>query len=83
MSEDNRLKTGAALSGFWDGAPVNRTRAGDGQSTHSGERLAAHLMIQRVAAANLLSDPIANGQGFLARFLIVHPQSTIGTRFHR
>ena len=83
MSEDNRLKTVATLSGYWDGSPINRTRAGDGQSTHFGKRLACHLMVQPVAATNLLSDPIANGQGFLARFLIVHPQSTMGTRFYR
>jgi len=83
MSEDNRLKTVATLSGFWDGTPINRTRAGDGAVTHFGKRLAAHLMVQPVAAAKLLADPVANGQGFLARFLIVEPPSTMGTRFYR
>lgn len=83
MSEDNKLKTVATLSSFWDGTPINRARAGDGTVTHYGKRLAAHLMIQPVAAAKLLSDPIANGQGFLARFLITEPASTMGLRLHR
>ena len=26
MSEDNRLKTAAALSGVWDGEPIKRVR---------------------------------------------------------
>lgn len=80
MNSDNRLKTVAGLSGLWDGAPVNRTRAGDGVATFYGRRLACHLMAQPVAAAGLLGDPVANGQGFLARFLICEPPSAIGTR---
>ena len=83
MREENRLKTVAGLSSMWDGSPVNRTRAGDGVETHHGRRLAVHLMAQPVAAAGLLADPIANGQGFLARFLVTQPPSTIGTRFCR
>lgn len=83
MSDDNRLKTVAALSSFWDGKAINRTRAGDGAVTHYGKRLAAHLMLQPVAAAKILSDPIANGQGFLARFLITEPPSTMSNRLHR
>lgn len=83
MSPDNRLKTVAALSGFWDGGAINRTRAGDGAVTHYGRRLSLHLMVQPVAAEALLADPIATGQGFLARFLIAEPASTMGTRFYR
>lgn len=83
MSEDNRLKTVATLSAFWDGSAINRARAGDGAVTHYGKRLSTHLMVQPVAAAKLLSDPIANGQGFLARFLITEPASTMGLRLHR
>lgn len=83
MSDDNRLKTVATLSSFWDGSPINRARAGDGAVTHYGKRLSAHLMVQPVAAAKLLSDPITNGQGFLARFLITEPESTMGLRLHR
>lgn len=83
MSEDNRLKTVATLSGFWDGSPINRTRASDGSVTHFGKRLALHLMVQPIAAETLLADPVATGQGFLARFLIVQPPSTMGRRLFR
>lgn len=80
MNPDNRLKTVAGLSGLWGGDPLDRVRAGDGATTLYGRRLAAHLMVQPVAARPLLADPIASGQGFLARFLITEPPSAIGTR---
>ncbi|MGM0584948.1 MAG: YfjI family protein [Pseudomonadota bacterium] len=83
MNKDNRLKTVAGLSGLWDGSPVNRTRAGDEAFTLRGRRLAAHMMLQPVAARPLLSDPVAAQQGFLARFLMVQPPSAIGTRLRR
>lgn len=83
MSDDNRQKTVTTLSAFWDGSAINRTRAGDGASTHHGKRLSCHLMVQPVVAAGLLGDKMANGQGFLARFLLTEPTSTIGTRLHR
>jgi len=83
MNSDNRLKTCAGLSNFWDGTPINRTRAGDGASTLRGRRLASHMMVQPVAARPLLADPVASGQGFLARFLICEPESTIGHRTWR
>ncbi len=83
MNADNKLKTVAGLSGLWDGSAINRTRAGDGAFTLRGRRLAAHMMLQPVAARPLLSDPVAAQQGFLARFLIVEPPSAIGTRLRR
>lgn len=83
MSDDNRQKTVTTLSAFWDGTAINRTRAADGASTHHGKRLSCHLMVQPVVAAGLLGDKMANGQGFLARFLMTEPRSTIGTRMHR
>ena len=80
MQSEHRLKTVASLSGLWDGSPVSRWRAGDGVAVFRGRRLSAHLMMQQVVAAHLLSDPVANGQGFLARFLLTEPPSAIGTR---
>lgn len=80
MNSDNRLKTVAGLSSLWGGDALDRVRAGDGAATLYGRRLATHLMVQPVAARPLLSDPIASGQGFLARFLITEPLSAIGTR---
>lgn len=83
MNAENRLKTVAGLSSLWDGAPINRTRAGDGAFTLRGRRLAAHMMLQPVAARPLLADPVASRQGFLARFLLVEPPSAIGSRLRR
>ncbi len=80
MNSDNRVKTIAGLSKFWDGDPINRTRAGDGVKTYYGRRLCAHLMVQPGIADMLLGDPRAQDQGFLARFLICQPTSTIGSR---
>lgn len=80
MNSDNRLKTVAGFSKMWDGNPIDRVRAGDGASKLYGRRLACHIMVQPVAARPFLADPVANGQGFLARFLITEPLSTIGTR---
>lgn len=83
MNADNKLKTIAGLSRLWNGDPIDRTRAGDGAQVYRGRRLALHLMAQPIAARPLLSDPLANGQGFLARFLITEPPSLIGTRLRR
>lgn len=83
MNADNRLKTIAGLSQLWNGDTVNRIRSGDGASDYPGRRLAMHLMAQPVAARPLMADPQASGQGFLARFLMTEPPSTIGTRTRR
>lgn len=83
MNSDNRLKTMAGLSRLWNGEAIDRTRSGDGVSSYRGRRLAAHLMVQPVAARPLLADPLALGQGFLPRFLICEPPSAIGTRLRR
>jgi hypothetical protein len=82
MNSDNRQKTVAAFNSLWQGDAIRRTRAGDGHVTLYGRRLAMHLMTQPVVAHALLSDPLAEGTGFLARCLIAEPQSTIGTRLH-
>lgn len=83
MNSDNKLKTIAGLSQLWNGDTVNRIRSGDGASDYPGRRLAMHLMAQPIAARPLMADPQAAGQGFLARFLITEPPSTIGTRLRR
>jgi hypothetical protein len=83
MNSDNKLATVAGLSSLWDGSPINRTRSEDGASTIRGRRLASHLMAQPVAALPMLADPVVSQQGFLARFLITEPESTIGYRIRR
>lgn len=80
MKSENRLATCASLSAMWDGTPLDRWRAGDGIASYTGRRFSAHVLVQPVAAEGLLSDPMANGQGLLARFLTCKPASSIGTR---
>src|SRR5690606_3172356 len=48
-----------------------------------GCRLSAHLMIQPIVAQEVLGNPMMQGQGFLARFLLAWPQSLAGSRLYR
>ncbi|MEP4797430.1 MAG: YfjI family protein [Parasphingorhabdus sp.] len=80
MSAENRLTSLASFSKLWDGAGLDRVRAGDGSSTLYGRRFCVGLMLQGVAAAPLFADPMALEQGFLARCLITEPESHIGKR---
>lgn len=80
MNADNRLKTSAGMSSLWDGAPVDRVRAGDGASKLYGRRVSCHLMLQPRVAADLLGSELINEQGLIARFLIAQPESTAGSR---
>lgn len=83
MNEENRRKTGAALSDLWGGEPIKRMRAGDGMTLLLGRRLSAHLMIQPEAATDFLNDPVLKDQGLTARFLVAAPDSLAGTRFYK
>lgn len=80
MSADHKQKTLAAFNKLWDGAPIQRTRAGDGSSVLYGRRVSIHLMAQPGVVRSFLGDPMAADIGFSARFLICEPPSTIGTR---
>lgn len=83
MSEDNKLKTAAALSSLWDGEPIRRVRAGDGASVLPGRRLAAHLMAQPAVADFWFRDRLLADQGLLSRLLVTAPDSAAGTRFQQ
>lgn len=81
MSSESKGRSIHILSKLWDGDPITRTRAAEGESsTLLQRRLSSHLMIQPIIAASVLSDPLLQGQGFLARFLICHEQSIAGDR---
>ena len=83
MNDENRLKTAAALSEFWDGKPIKRVRAGEGLTLLLGRRLSFHMMIQPEIARRLLGDGELRGQGLLSRLLVTAPTSLAGTRFYR
>lgn len=82
MNSENRQKTLAALNDLWQGNPIRRTRQGDGHLVMHGRRLAVHLMVQPGVARAFMADPMAADTGFLPRFLLCEPASTIGTRLH-
>lgn len=81
MAPEHRLKTAAALSNLWDGQPLRRVRAGDGNRILPHRRLSMHLMVQPNVSLNLLADPALKDQGLLSRLLVCFPTSTIGKRF--
>lgn len=83
MSADNRQKTLTALNDLWQGNPIRRTRQGDGSLTLYERRLAIHLMAQPGVARPFITDGTAIDTGFLARFLICEPPSTIGLRTYK
>jgi hypothetical protein len=84
MNKDNALKTMSGLSKYWDGAPIIRTRAGQGESGELFDRrLTVHLQVQPIVAQDVLSDPVMIGQGLLARFLVASATSQAGSRLYR
>ena len=83
MKDDNNLATITGLSKFWDGETVKRIRAGEGNSTIAGKRLAMHLMMQPMVAHTLFKNAMNRNQGFLARVLMMQPESTMGERLYK
>ena len=63
MSKENRLRTIAGLSDLWGGEAIRRVRAGDGSTAMYGRRLAMHLMVQPIAAEEVLADPSGRWAG--------------------
>ena len=82
MNKENCLKSVAALSKFWDGAPISRMRVNESFTLH-GRRLAVHFMLQPIIIEPLYQDHILMNQGIFARFLIVEPESMAGKRLYR
>jgi hypothetical protein len=83
MADENKLRTGAALSELWDGKPVKRLRAVDGVTLLYGRRLSLHVMVQPEVARQFLSDGTLRDQGLLSRMLVAAPASLAGTRLYR
>ncbi|MQX36877.1 YfjI family protein [Roseospira navarrensis] len=83
MSEENQLRTAAALSEVWDGQPITRVRGGTGTSVLPGRRLAMHMMTQPDVASRFLQNRVLGDQGLLSRFLVCAPAPAAGTRCFR
>jgi len=85
MSKDNVTKTIALFSNAWDGTPLDMMRAdpATGSFTLFDKRLSISLMIQPIIANKIFSNPLLIDQGFIPRFLLCRPTSTMGTRMYR
>lgn len=81
MKDEAKIRTGAGLCKFWDGAPIDRVRGGDGDAIIRGRRLACHLMVQPAVSDVLLRDETLADQGLLSRLLVTAPDSLAGSRF--
>lgn len=79
MSEDAKTRTITGLSELWDSGSAQRVRAKE-RIFLEGRRLSISLAAQPKIASALLGDELAKDQGFVGRFLVTMPESTIGTR---
>lgn len=85
MSEESILRYFALLNRLWDGNSFTRRRSTRESVEVRGRRFTASLMMQAQVVSKLLAagDGLSRGTGFLARFLIAWPRSTMGTRLYQ
>ena len=83
MKPEEKTYTATTFSKWWDGAPIDRVRGGDGSSILYGRRLSMHLMMQDKIAAAFFNDEVMRNQGLLSRFLCSFPISLTGHRFYQ
>lgn len=83
MGRDSVMRNLALLNIIWDGASLRIDRRTAGCFTVQGARLTMGLATQPATIREFFeaSKGLARGSGFLARFLICHPETTQGTRF--
>ena len=85
MNTENVMRNLALLNKLWDGGRYQSDRADDERGRDvRGARLTMGLMIQGTTLRAFFnqSKGLARGSGFLARFLVAWPDSTMGTRFY-
>jgi putative DNA primase/helicase len=85
MGRDSIMRYLALINRLWDGQPFSRKRSTTKSFTVKGRRLTTCLMMQETVLRQLLAagDGVSRGSGFMARFLMACPVSTMGTRFYR
>jgi hypothetical protein len=83
FTDESKMRTAALLNILWDGDPITRKRIGTGDTYLPGRRCTIHIMLQQVIADELFGKNLLIGIGFIARMLLVAPESTAGTRFFR
>ena len=73
------------LNKLWDGGRYQSDRSDDERCRDvRGARLTMGLMVQELVLREFIegSKGLARGSGFMARFLVCWPKSTMGTRFY-
>lgn len=83
MQPEKRSAAIAWLLKGWGGETLDSMTRGDGLSVLIGRRVSLHVLLQPVILRGLMADPLAQGQGWIARCLIASPLSLAGTRFWR
>lgn len=82
MGPEARTRTVTGLSKLWDNGSAQRVRAAEAQ-TFVGRRVGISLAAQPRVASSFIGDELANDQGIVGRFLVMMPDSTIGSRVFR
>lgn len=83
MRDEKRAAGIAWLLKAWGGETLDSMTRGDGLSVLVGRRVSMHVLMQPVILRGLMADPLAQGQGWIARTLIAEPRSLAGSRLYR
>ncbi len=83
LRDDKRSSGIAFYLKAWSGESLDSLRGGEGLTVLLGRRIAMHVLVQPVLLRQLLCDPLAQGQGLLARCLIAQPDTLAGHRPYR
>ncbi|WP_279483947.1 YfjI family protein [Aureimonas sp. SK2] len=79
MTSESKARTITTLTELWDRGDAQRVRAGVSEH-YRRRRVTVWLAFQPAFASAFLGDKLTQEQGFLPRFLLCWPESTIGTR---
>lgn len=83
MQPEKRSAAIAWLLKAWGGETLDSLTRGDGLSVLVGRRVSMHILMQPVILRTLMADPLAQGQGWIARSLIAEPRNLAGNRLFR
>ena len=85
MGKDSLLGFISGLNRLWDGGAIHHDRK-QAQSVHlEGRRLTVSIMVQPLVLRELTArgGGLTRGSGFLARYLVAAPLSTMGARLYQ
>ena len=83
LRDERRMSGMSFYLKAWSAETLDSLRGGEGLSVLLGRRICLHVLVQPVILSNLLADPLAQGQGLLARCLIAQPETLAGSRLYR